>query len=210
MKFGAKEWIIGAVIALALIGGITALVLTQISGKKGYEDVVDTTASETISTTAAPDYDIDEVGFVKRAYELKYFLSINSFEKTSEISVNKITQYAMCHYFYNSMFDMPKDMKYCEAKPEEIMKVVKKHFNLDKINYTASDIYNKGDDKFEMWLPNYNTNVFYNYVTTEKGNTTYDISASYYRDASKSQTIGSVDFTVSKVKGGSYYISKLK
>ncbi|HOV69648.1 MAG TPA: hypothetical protein PLZ84_04940, partial [Clostridia bacterium] len=108
------------------------------------------------------DIEFDARLLVKRIYELKFLMALESFDSPSEISVNKLVQYAFCYLYYDSLVDMPRkdNLVLREASRYEIAAKLKSLFNLTDVEITNSDLYNAEKDIFEMWEPNLAREVY--------------------------------------------------
>lgn len=177
----------------------------------GYSVVVssdNTENSDNMSETSDSSL-LDDDYFAKRSYELCYLLAQTSFEKPEDISINAIVQYAFCHIFYDDLTKMPKEgINMREATADQINSVIKEHFGVTGLDITKSDLYNSGNDRFEMWEPLYGTEIYYDVSHEKKTGMLYEVTSVFYNDKNKTERKGKVVLTVEK-DGKDFYIKKL-
>ena len=150
-----------------------------------------------------------EETIIKCCYELRYIFAINEFDDISTVSVNKLAQYGLCHLYYNSLLDIPAsdELEYRDASKKDIEAVLKSQFNVEGLNLEESDIYNKAEQKFEMWVPNYSQQITYDYTVTDNGDN-LTINVVYYEDEVRSKVKSEATINVAK-EGDLYYIKSL-
>lgn len=152
---------------------------------------------------------VDVNSFALRSFELGYLLGTGSFKKPSKLPVDLLVQYAFSHLSYKNIFQIPKNKSlYRKATAAQINKELKKHFGKMKINLTKSTLYNKGKKYFEMWLPNYGTNVYYRVDAADVSKDKVKIITTFFNELKKSSKLGRTTMTI-KLKDGKPVISSL-
>ena len=204
-----KELILGASLIVIIIAMAIVLVIINKDDKKEFEDVqVTTTVEESTKANDSSNTFMEET-IIKCCYELRYIFAINEFDDISTVSVNKLAQYGLCHLYYNSLLDIPAsdELEYRDASKKDIEAVLKSQFNVEGINLEESDIYNKAEQKFEMWVPNYSQQITYDYTVADNGDN-MTINVVYYEDEVRSKVKSEATINVAK-EGDLYYIKSL-
>ena len=204
-----KELILGVSLIVIIIAMAIVLVIINKDDKKEFEDVqVTTTVEESTKANDSSNTFMEET-IIICCYELSYIFAINEFDDISMVSVNKLAQYGLCHLYYNSLLDVPAsdELEYRDASKKDIEAVLKSQFNVEGINLEESDIYNKAEQKFEMWVPNYSQQITYDYTVTDNGDN-LTINVVYYEDEVRSKVKSEATINVAK-KGDLYYIKSL-
>jgi hypothetical protein len=148
--------------------------------------------------------------FVKQMYELKYLFAQNSFNSPTEISKNVVVQYAFCYLYYESLVDMPvkTGITYRKASEQQIASKIKQLFNITRTDINQADLYNQQKQIFEMWEPKLTTKVFSSSKCIKLKDKSYEITSTFYKNASKSITLDTIVATFEKNESG-IYIKKM-
>lgn len=155
-----------------------------------------------------PEY-IDADALANRSYELRYLFAQKKFESPEEISVNVLVQFAFCHMYYENLADMPTSgNKIRRATADEIKTQIQKYFGALDVDITTADLYNKGKERFEMWEPNYGSDIYYDVKVTSEGDNLYKAVTTFYTDSLKSEATFRTALTVEDA-GGQIMIRKL-
>lgn len=151
---------------------------------------------------------LDAEYFAKIAYEMKSIFVFEPFKNISDVSQNKIVQFAFSHKFYKSLTDMPKSSKmvYRTASKKDIKKQLLTFFGSDKVDITKSDLYNARDNKLEMWQLNYTANLYINCYVAKKGNG-FELKCDIFDEKEKS-TLKSTATILLKKQKKNYIISE--
>lgn len=205
-----KEVVVGIILTIVVLGVIGVVILGQNKNDGKFQDVQVTTEVESESQSQEDSKTAMETTIIKCCYELKYIFAVDSFENPKDISVSKLTQYGLCHLYYSSILDAPEreNLEYRDASKEDIKNVLKNQFNLDDIDVEKSDLYNKSEDKIEMWIPSYSEQVYFDYTSEEQGDDLI-LNVTYYSNEVKSEVKGNLTITVAK-NGDRYYIKGMK
>lgn len=204
-----KELILGVSLIVIIIAMAIVLVIINKDDKKEFEDVQVTTTVEESTKANDSNNTFMEETIIKCCYELRYIFAINEFDDISTVYVNKLAQYGLCHLYYNSLLDIPAsdELEYRDASKKDIEAVLKSQFNVEGLNLEESDIYNKAEQKFEMWVPNYSQQITYDYTVTDNGDN-LTINVVYYEDEIRSKVKSEATINVAK-EGDLYYIKSL-
>lgn len=205
-----KELIFGIILVICIVAVIIGMMVSRNNKESNFQNVESTTESQTETKSKTDSVQSMEAAIVKCCYELKYIFAIDGFNKPKDISVSKLTQYALCHLYYGSVLDVPEreSLELREASKKDIKNVLKKQFDLTGIKLENSDLYNKKKKIFEMWIPNYSEQAYYDFSAKEN-NGNIVINAVYYKDEVKSEKKGEATITVAK-QGDKYYIKSMK
>lgn len=167
--------------------------------KTSYE-VYDENSEPTQNNDVFKEIDLDT--YANRSYELKFLIAQESFKSPEEISVNAIVQYAFSHLYYENLCEMPQNgISYRSATEAEIRKEIEKHFGPLDINIKDTYLYNKGNDKFEMWEPNYGTDIFYDVEGQLLAEGGYRVKTVFYTDDVKDKILATTFLTLNEYKG---------
>ncbi len=145
-----------------------------------------------------------------RSYELAFLLGTGSFKNPSKLPIDLLTQYGFSHLYYKNLYEIPKNqLMACEAQESDIKKMLNIYFGEMKLDLKKSTLYNKGDEKFELWLPEYGTNVYYRVDAADVSKNKVKIIVTFFNEFKKSSKLGRTTMTV-KLKKGKPVISELK
>ncbi len=147
--------------------------------------------------------------FALRSYELSQMMG-QTFSKPSEIPVDAAVQYAFVHLFFPDFHSINnKALEYRTATADEIKTELKKQFGTDDFAITDSVLYNAGKKLFEMWTPEYGTNIYYTIDAVNVDGDTAEIITTFYNELKRSTMMGRTTITV-KVQDGKPVIAALK
>lgn len=150
---------------------------------------------------------VDVNSYAIRSFELAFLLGTGSFKNPSKLPVDLLVQYAFAHLSYEDIFKIPKNKSlYRKATEAQINKELKKHFGPMKVDLKKSTLYNKGKKYFEIWLPNYGTNVYYRVDAADVSKNKVKIITTFFNELKKSSKLGRTTMTVT-VKGKKPVIS---
>lgn len=205
----------------AIIIAVAALLILMKENKPEYENAVVTSQKTSAQTTAVKSshgdivinmtdevqklIDFNAEGFVKTAFEMKNQFAFEPFESPEKASVNKITQLAFCHIYSGEKaltdFEPLKNSVYRTATEANIRSQMSRMFeNADKIDIKNSDLYNQKEKKFEMWQPNYKTEVFARCNAKLNGEL-IELRCTFYSDSEKTNLLSEATVTVKYFKG---------
>lgn len=197
-----------------------AVLLIIINANKPTYDAVASTASQTSAQTAEqPQGNIsvnmsDEVeslqnfnaeNIVKNAFSMKNQFAFEPFDKVSSAAVSKLTQFAFCQIFADQKaltdFQPVKNSVYRVATETNIKFQMNRMFEgAEKIDIKTSDLYNKKEKIFEMWQPNYKTDVFAN-CTAKMNGDLVELKCTFYSDSEKAAVLSEATVNVRYFKG---------
>ena len=148
--------------------------------------------------------------FAVRSYEIAYMMAQTKFDSVSELPVDFLVQYAFSHHLFKNLNEMNnKAMQYRTATEADIKKVLKEHFGTDAIDVTKSVLYNPEKKLFEMWIPEYGTNIYYTVDAVNTEGAKAEIITTFYNELKRETMLGRTVMTV-EVKDGAAVISALK
>lgn len=220
-KKSSKNVLIIVICVLLIAAAAVAVVIIKNNAPQ-YDNAVVTTAAA-VSTQPASATDAkgditvnmpDEVkglsgfnaqDYVKLAYEMRNQFAFEAFDTPANASVGKLTQFAFCHIFSNTAsltdYDPLNRNVYRAASESSIKAQMNKMLeNTEKIDIKSSDLYNKQDKKFEMWQPNYKTDVFAR-CTVHKNGDLIELQCVFYSDSEKTEQLSQATLTVRHYKG---------
>lgn len=153
--------------------------------------------------------DVDVSEFAIRSYELCFMLAQGNFDSPYDLSVDALAQYAFCRLFFDKLYEMPASgVLYREATLDQLKPKVEELFGVSDIDLTRSNLYTPGRGKFEMWQPNYGTNIYYHVDTANLSGSQLVIATTFYNEKTKSTLKGKTTVTV-EIKDGHPIIRKL-
>lgn len=153
---------------------------------------------------------VDTGEYAIRAYELYFMLGQDSFDNITGIDVSAVTQFAFCHLFYDELYKMPNgNMMYRQATQEEIDRCVERFFGKNDIDTTKSVLFNRGKRVFEMWQPEYGTDIYYNINSAEPDGLDVLIDVTFYNDLNKTEPKKNIVINVS-IEDNNAVISSMK
>lgn len=152
---------------------------------------------------------VDVNSFAIRSYELAILLGTGSFKNPSKLPVDMLIQYGFAHLSFDDLYKIPKNkVLYRKASAGKINKELKKHFGAMNVDLKKSTLYNKGKKYFEMWLPNYGSNVYYRVDAADVSKDKVEIITTFFKELKKSSKLGRTTLTV-KLKDGKPVISSM-
>lgn len=153
---------------------------------------------------------VDVGAFAVRGYEFAYMIAQKDFASPKDLPIDAVVQYAFSHVFFKDLHSITnKEMQYRSATEQEVKDVLKAHFGSDDFDIKSSVLYNPGKKIFEMWIPEYGTNIFYNVDSVDEKSDGADIRVTYYNELGKETLLGREIITV-KIKDGKACIDALK
>ncbi len=152
---------------------------------------------------------VDVEAFALRSYELAFMMAQPKFKSVKDVSVDALAQYAFTHVFFKNFYEITnKITEFRQAKPEKVSKEFKKHFGKTKIDLKKSQLYNRGKKMFEMWLPEYGTNIFYRIDAADVKGSKAVIVTTFFNELKKNTKLGRTTITV-KIEDGKPVIESL-
>lgn len=220
-KKSSKNALIVLICVLLIAAAAVAVVIIK-NNAPHYDNAVVTTAAamstQPVAETAVqgnitvnmPDEvkalsDFNAENYVKLAYEMKNQFAFEAFDAPANVSISKLTQFAFCHIYSNtaSLTDYdPLNINVYRAASEANIKAQMNKMleGTGKIDIKSSDLYNKQDNIFEMWQPNYKTDVFAR-CTVHKNGDLIELQCVFYSDSGKTEQFSQATLTVRYYKG---------
>lgn len=219
-KKPGKNAVIAAICVL-IIATVAVSVIIIRNNAPHYDNAVVTNAAQSTQSTAAtvaqgnitvnmPDEvkalsGFNAEDFVKIAYEMKNQFDFEAFDTPASASAGKLTQFAFCHIYASTAsltdYDLLSTTVYRAATESNIKIQMNKMLeDTEKINIKNSDLYNKQKKKFEMWQPNYKTDV-YARCTVRKNGDLIELQCVFYSDSEKTEPLSQASLTVKYYKG---------
>ena len=154
--------------------------------------------------------EVSVTDFSLRAYELAYMLAQRAGKFiASEKTAATLTQFALAHVHFQNLNEMNnKAMQYRYANENQIKEQLKTLFGSDSFKVTDSVLYNPAKKIFEMWLPEYGCNIYYNVDAVNVSGDTAEIITTFYNEFKRSTLLGRTTINV-KIKDGKPVIASL-
>lgn len=147
--------------------------------------------------------------FALRSYELAIMMAQN-FKKPTDLPIDAAVQYALVHVYCPDFYSITnKDMQYRTASDKEIKTELIKQFGTDNFPIEKSMLYNSSKKIYELWIPNYGTNIYFNIDAVNVNGTTAEIITTFYNEMKHSTLAGRTTITV-KNQDGKPVIAALK
>ncbi len=148
--------------------------------------------------------------FAVRSYELAYMLAQPDFSAPEEIPMEAAVQYGFAHVYFDDLHSITnKAMQYRTATEKEIREKLVELFGTDDYNVRESVLYNPEKELFEMWIPEYGTNIYYTVDAVNVSGSQAEIITTFYNEISRSTMLGRTTLTVA-VKDAKPVIAALK
>ena len=145
-----------------------------------------------------------------RSYELAFMMAQKKFDKPKDIPLEAAVQYAFIHVFFDDFYTINnKTVQYRSAEEQQIRDVLKTQFGTDDFNVTSSMLYNADKKIFEMWIPSYGTNIYYNIDAVNVSSDQAEIITTFYNELERKTLFGRATLTV-KIQDGKPVIDSLK
>lgn len=152
---------------------------------------------------------VDVEAFALRSYELAFLIAQPSFKSVKDISVDALAQYAFVHVFFENFYEIPNKLtEFRQAKPKQVKSALEKQFGKVSVDLEKSLLYNKGKKMFEMWLPEYGSNVFYRVDAADVTGDKAVIVTTFYNELKKNTKLGRTEITV-KIEDGKPVIASM-
>ena len=135
--------------------------------------------------------------FALRSYELAYMIAQPSFASVDDIPVDPLVQFAFSHVYFKNLNEMNnKAMQYRDASESQIKEQLIRYFGRDDFKIKDSMLYNSGKDIFEMWIPEYGCNIYYQIdaVNVDKGKA--EIITTFYNELKRETMLGRTTIVV--------------
>ena len=148
--------------------------------------------------------------FALRSYQLAFMMAQTNFDKPGDIPLDLLVQYAFSHTLFKNLNEMTNHaVQYRSASEEDIRAELKKQFGTDDFPVTDSVLYNPEKKLFEMWIPEYGTNIFYTIDAVNVDGSQAEIITTFYNELERKTLLGRTTITV-KISDGAPVIASLK
>lgn len=129
--------------------------------------------------------------FAVYGYELKYMMGVNQFASPEKLGVDLLAQYAFSHVLFPRLNEANnKPMEYRTATEEQMNAALAELFGDVKVDLTKSVLYTPSKKQFEMWIPAYGCNIYYNIDAVNVSDDTAEIITTYYNELARSTMLG--------------------
>lgn len=153
--------------------------------------------------------EISVTDFSLRAYELAYMIAQPKFTSADNIPIDALVQFAFAHVYFPNLNEMNnKSMQYRYANEDQIKEQLMTYFGSDKFKIKESVLYNSGKKFFEMWIPKYGCNIYYNIDTVNTKEDGAEIVTTFYNELKRETLFGKTTINV-KIKDGKPVIDSL-
>ena len=154
--------------------------------------------------------DVSVKDFAVRSYELAFMMAQKNFDKPTDIPVDAAVQYAFSHVYIKDLNTITnKAMQYRDATEKQIRDTLKAYFGTDDFDVTSSVLYNPEKKIFEMWIPQYGTNIYYTVDAVNVSSDKAEITSTFFKELKRSTMLGRATVTVA-VQDGKPVIRSLK
>lgn len=156
------------------------------------------------------DVTVNVKDFAVRSYELGFNMAQKKFDKPKDIPLEAAVQYAFIHVFFDDFYAINnKTVQYRSTEEAKIKEVLKTQFGTDDFDVTSSMLYNRDKKIFEMWIPSYGTNIYYNIDAVNVSSDQAEIITTFYNELERKTLFGRATITV-KIQDGKPVIYSLK
>ena len=153
--------------------------------------------------------EVSVTDFSLRAYELAYMIAQPKFDSADSIPVDALVQFAFAHVYFNNLNEMDnKKTEYRTASESQIRQQLKIYFGKDDFKVKDSVLYNAGKEMFEMWLPDYGCNIYYNIDAVDVDGSAAEITTTFFKELDRNAMLGRTKIKV-KIKDGEPVIDSL-
>lgn len=154
--------------------------------------------------------DVSVKDFAVRSYELAFMMAQKNFDKPTDIPVDAAVQYAFSHVYIKDLNTITnKAMQYRDATEKQIRDTLKAYFGTDDFDVTSSVLYNPEKKIFEMWIPQYGTNIYYTIDAVNVSSDKAEINTTFFNELKRSTMLGRATITVA-IQDGRPVIRSLK
>ena len=148
------------------------------------------------------DVQVKVADFALRSYELAYMMAQKSFSTPTELPVDVAVQYAFTHVFFPDFHSINnKVVQYRSASADQIRGELKNQFGTDDFPITDSVLYNPGKEIFEMWIPEYGTNIYYHIDAVNIDGDEAEIITTFFNELKRETMLGRTHITVKVLSG---------
>ena len=156
------------------------------------------------------DVTVNVKDYAVRSYELAFMMAQKKFDKPKDIPLEAAVQYAFIHVFFDDFYTINnKTVQYRSAEEQQIRDVLKTQFGTDDFDVTSSMLYNADKKIFEMWIPSYGTNIYYNIDAVNVSSNEAEIITTFYNELERKTLFGKTTVTVG-IRDGKPVIDSLK
>lgn len=156
------------------------------------------------------DVTVNVKDYAVRSYELGFMMAQKKFDKPKDIPLEAAVHYAFIHVFYDDFYIITnKTVQYRSAEEKQIRDVLKTQFGTDDYDVTSSMLYNADKKIFEMWIPSYGTNIYYNIDAVNVSSDEAEIITTFYNELERKTLFGKAIVTV-RIRDGKPVIYSLK
>lgn len=135
--------------------------------------------------------------FAVYGFELQNMMGVKKFASPKELKVDVLAQYAFAHTLFPRLNEANnKPMEYRTAGEEELNASLTALFGKLGVDLKKSVLYQPSQKKFEMWIPAYGCNIYYNIDAVNINGDTADIITTYYNELERSTMLGRSTVTV--------------
>lgn len=148
--------------------------------------------------------------FALRSYELAYMMAEKDFDNPTDIPRDLAVQYAFTHLFFRDFHSINnKAVVYRSATADQISAELIKQFGTDDFDIKSSVLYNPSKEIFEMWTPEYGTNIYYHIDAVNINGNEAEIITTFFNELKRETMLGRATITV-RIQDGKPVIAALK
>ena len=129
--------------------------------------------------------------FAVYGYELQNMMAVKKFASPKELPVDLLAQYAFAHSLYPRLNEANnKPMEYRTIGEAELNASLTELFGKLGVDLTKSVLYQPSKQLFEMWIPAYGCNIYYNIDAVNINGDTADVITTYFNELERSTMLG--------------------
>ena len=129
--------------------------------------------------------------FAVYGYELQNMMAVKKFVSPKELKVDLLAQYAFSHALFPRLNEANnKPMEYRTIGEKELNAALTALFGKLDVDLKKSVLYQPSQKKFEMWIPAYGCNIYYNIDAVNINGDTADIITTYYNELERNTMLG--------------------
>lgn len=129
--------------------------------------------------------------FAVYGYELQNMMAVKKFASPKELSVDLLAQYAFSHALFPRLNEANnKPMEYRTISEEDLNASLTNLFGKIDVDLKKSVLYQPSKKMFEMWIPAYGCNIYYNIDAVNINGDTADIITTYFNELERNTMLG--------------------
>ena len=129
--------------------------------------------------------------FAVYGYELQNMMAVKKFASPKELPVDLLAQYSFAHALFPRLNEANnKPMEYRTLSEAELNASLTGLFGKLGVDLKKSVLYQPSTKQFEMWIPAYGCNIYYNIDAVNINGDTADVITTYFNELERSTMLG--------------------